>query len=68
MCYGQTGSGKTYTMFGSQNVLEDIIRDYKLYGDLTRRTKDQCGVVIRSIDEILKFKNKTKIKVSLSCQ
>jgi len=25
MCYGQTGSGKTYTMFGSQNVLEDII-------------------------------------------
>jgi len=68
MCYGQTGSGKTYTMFGSQHVLEDIIRDYKLYGDLTRRTKDQCGVVIRSIDEILKFKNNTKINVSLSCQ
>lgn len=57
LCYGQTGAGKTHTMFGNQEIVGDIIRDFKLYGNLTQRTKDNCGVVLRAMDEILNFKN-----------
>jgi hypothetical protein len=44
-------------MFGNQEIVGSIIRDFKLYGNLTQRTKDCCGVVLRAMDEILNFKN-----------
>jgi kinesin family protein 5 len=66
LCYGQTGAGKTHTMFGNQEIIGNIIRDYKLYGTLTKRTTDSCGVVLRAMNEILNFKQSTINKIEVN--
>jgi kinesin family protein 5 len=66
LCYGQTGAGKTHTMFGNQEIIGNIIRDYKLYGTLTQRTTDSCGVVLRAMNEILNFKQSTINKIEVN--
>jgi kinesin family protein 5 len=53
-------------MFGNQEIIGNIIRDYKLYGTLTQRTTDSCGVVLRAMNEILNFKQSTINKIEVN--
>jgi len=53
-------------MFGNQEIVTQIINDFNLYGTLTQRTKDCCGVVLRGMDEILLFKQLAKTKVAVN--
>lgn len=55
-------------MFGSQDIIRSIIADFNRYGSLTHRTKAECGVVIRAMDEILAFKHSSRVKVHITCK